>query len=68
MDGKAIPEECLAQVTHAHTISKNDNKLEKYLIEPDHMSQGRTLLSTRPAAGRQVGRGTNQSSHRTNGY
>jgi len=34
---------------------KNDNELEKYLIEPDRMSWGRPLLSTRPATGRQVG-------------
>jgi len=35
---------------HRHHF-KNDNELEKYLIEPDCMSRGRTLLSTRPAAG-----------------
>ena len=38
-----------------HLYKKCDNELEKYPIESDCMSRSRTLPSTRPAAGRQVG-------------
>ena len=51
---KTIPEEHLEKVTHAHTILKCHDELEKYPSEPDCMSRGRTALSARPTTGRQT--------------
>jgi len=41
--------------SRTHNFKNGNNELETYLSEPDCTSRGSTVLSTRPAAGRQVG-------------